>query len=434
MTYRRFVRTIATSIALFCIAALAPLHALAADEDVLVFAGQLLDVRTGEKHANRIIRIRDGLIVAIEAGADGDVPSGAIDLSGHTVLPGLIDVHTHLADNTWMGDDFDAWSYPAPMFGVIGTVNARTTLRAGFTTVRDVSAAFFADVALRDAIEAGMVEGPRMLVSGPMISMTGGHGAWGNWIGPPHEVETSAHAVADGVDEMRKTVREHIRHGVDVIKISATGGFGSPGTIPAAASYSVEELAVAVEEARKHGLRVAVHAHGAEGIRNAIAAGATSIEHGSLIDRRDFRDMKAAGIYLVMDLLGAHYDLVERNLDFSDKALGRSNQAEFDAYLELFGDAWKAGVPMAFGSDASVFPHGRNAEQFALMVQAGMPPIDAIRAATVHAAALLGRSDQLGEIAVGRAADLVAVAGDPLANIRLLEDVQFVMKGGVVVR
>ncbi|MEO1084605.1 MAG: amidohydrolase family protein, partial [Acidobacteriota bacterium] len=348
--------------------------------------------------------------------------------------PGLIDAHTHLCDNTHMDEAFDHWAYPAATFGIAGTVNARTTLEAGFTTVRDVSSPFYCDVALRDAIEAGWIEGPRMQVSGSMVTMTGGHGHWGTWIAPQHEVTTKAHTVADGVDEVRKAVRTHIRHGVDWIKVAATGGFGTSGSIPGAASYTVEELAAAVEEGRKRGLKVAAHAHGTEGIKNAIAAGVASIEHGTMLDDESLEQMEEKGVVLVMDLLAAHYELVERNRDYSDKELGASNADEWKRYRGQFTRAHEAGVDLAFGTDAGIYPHGRNAEQFGLMVEAGLTPLEAIRTATLTAAELLDLKDRIGRLKPGAWADLIAVDGDPLQDVSVLEQVRFVMKGGRVVK
>lgn len=398
-----------------------------------VFAETLLDVREGELRSNVIITITDRRISSIASGSKDSIEGQYLDLSGVTVLPGLIDSHTHLCDNSHMGADFDHWSYPAATFGIVGAANARITLQAGFTTVRDVSSPFYCDVALRDAIAKGWVEGPRMFVSGQMITMTGGHGSWGNWMAPQHKVNTDAHVIADGADEVTKAVRTHIRNNVDMIKVAATGGYGTHGSIPGAASYSVEELRAAVTEAKKHGLAVVAHAHGADGIKNAVRAGVTSVEHASMIDDEGIRLMRRNNTYAVLDLLAARYDLIEKNQDYEDKNLGRTNNEEFDAFVALFGKVHEGGVKIAFGTDAGVYPHGRNAEQFNLMVGAGMSPLEAIRSATIVAADLLAQEDTVGEIAIGKYADIIAVRGNPLENIRVLEDVTFVMKEGVVV-
>lgn len=397
-----------------------------------ILAGKVLDIQTGTLLEDVLIEIDDGIISDITENFQGPAEDGIIDLSNLTVLPGLIDAHTHLCDNSFMGSDFDHWTYPAATFGIVGTVNAQKTLEAGFTTVRNVSEPFYADIALRDAINVGWVDGPRMYVSGAMITMSGGHGNWGNWIAPQHVVNTTADAVADGPDEVRKATRIHIKHGVDLIKITATGGFGTSNSIPGAASYTIEEIEAAVDEAQKRGLKVAAHAHGAEGIKNAIAGGVHSIEHAAFLDQESIELMKDRGVYLVMDLLAAHYELIEKNKDYSDKDLSSNNQAIFDDYLDRFRQAHTAGVNMAFGSDAGVYPHGRNAEQFRLMVDAGMTALDAIRAATHKAAELIGIEKQAGEIKTGKWADLIAVKGNPLEDISELERVQFVMKAGQI--
>lgn len=397
-----------------------------------ILAGRVLDVESGRLLNSKVIVVANGRIQSIvSADKLENLPEKIIDLSGYTLLPGLIDAHTHLTDNSYMGSDFDHWALPAASFGIVGTVNAKKTLLAGFTTVRDVSSPFFAGLALRDAINAGWIEGPRMYVSGAMVTMTGGHGAWGNWIAPQHEVKTDAHSVADGADEVRRVVRGQIKRSVDLIKVAATGGFGTYGSIPGAASYSVEELAAAVDEASKRGLKVAAHAHGAEGIKNAVRAGVASIEHVTLADEQAIALMKEHQVYAVMDLLAAHYDLIERNADFSDKQMTGSNSEEFDAYLKRFAAVYRAGVPMAFGTDAGIYPHGRNAEQFGLILRAGAKAADAIRMATSWAADLIG-NDQIGEISVGKNADMIAVRGNPLEDVTLLENVVFVMRDGEV--
>lgn len=406
----------------------------AQDRPLEIFAGAMVDVEQGVLVRDVLIRIEGGVIREIRTGAENGEAENRVDLSNYTVLPGLIDAHTHLCDNAYLGEAFDYWSYPAATFGIVGTVNAETTLAAGFTTVRNVSEPFYADVALRDAIEAGWIEGPRMYVSGAMITMSGGHGNWGNWIGPQHVVSTDAHMVADGPDAVRKAARLHLKRGVDLLKITATGGFGTARSLPGAASYTVEEMRAAVDEARKRGLKVAAHAHGAEGIKNAVRAGVHSIEHASLIDAEAIELMKQHGAFLVMDLLAAHYDLVEQNRDYSDKLLAGTNREEFDRYLQRFAEAYRAGVRMAFGTDAGVYPHGRNAEQFALMVEAGMTPADAVRSATVWAAELLGVERHAGSLEAGKWADLIAVEGNPLDDVTTLERVRFVMKGGTVYR
>ena len=409
---------------------------VASAEPLYVFASHWLDVESGELRDDVLIEIHGEVIHAITVGAirPEEEKSELIDLTGLTVLPGLIDTHTHLCDNSHMDEGFDHWAYPAATFGIAGTVNARLTLEAGFTTVRDVSGPFYCDVALRDAIKRGWIEGPRMLVTGQMVTMTGGHGQWGNWIAPQHQVRTQAHAIADGVDEVRKAVRTHIRSGVDWIKVAATGGFGTSGSIPGAASYTGEELAAAVEEGRKQGIKVAAHAHGTEGIKNAITAGVASIEHGTMLDAEALEMMKEKGVFLVMDLKAAHFDLMERNRDYSDKQLDAGNEEEWKRYLAQFTKAHASGVQLAFGTDAGIYPHGQNAEQFELMVEAGLTPLEAIRSATVVAAKLLDLEERVGQLKPGAWADLIAVEGDPLQGVSVLQKVDFVMKEGRVVK
>lgn len=404
-----------------------------AAESQTILAGQVLDVEAGVLKPASLIRVEDGLITDIVPAEGQQLPDDIIDLSDLTLLPGLIDAHTHLCDDTHLGDAWDPWALSAPAFGIAGVVNARKMLDAGFTTVRNMSEPFYAGLAVRDAIARGDVPGPRVLASGPMISMTGGHGDWGSWMGPPHDGSTPAEAVADGPDEVRRKTREHLRHGVDWIKVSATGGFSSEGTQPGAASYTVEEIRAAVEEAAKRGRFVAAHAHGSAGIANAIDAGVRSIEHGTLLDDESIRLMKKHDVFLVADLFGAWYDLVEDDTDWSEKGIS-DNAAEYEAYSERIARAGREGVRLAFGSDAGATPHGRGAEQFALMVEAGISPEDALRSATKVAAALLGVWEQTGSVSVGKWADLIAVKGNPLDDVTVLTDVQFVMKGGVIHR
>ena len=407
-----------------------PIKLAHSSEAISIFAGKLLDVESGSYIENQLIEVVDGRISAISPAGKDSLSSDVINLSDYFVLPGLIDAHTNLCDSSYMGPDFDHWAYPAATFGIVGTVNALKTLQAGFTTVRDMSAPFYCDVALRDAIEKGWVAGPRVLASGTMMTMTGGHGSWGNWIAPQHHFNTAANLNADGADQTRQATRELIKNRVDVIKIAATGGYGTYGTIPGAASYTVEEMAAVVEEARKYGVHVAAHAHGAEGIKNAIKAGVRSIEHGSMIDEEGIRMMRKQGTFAVLDLLSAYFDLIELNQDYTDKELGHANDEEYQSIAERFKATYDGGVKIAFGTDAGVYPHGRNAEQFQLMVDAGMTPIDAIRSATVVAAELLDQSEDIGTLSVGKIADMIALKTDPLEDVSALEKVVFVMQGG----
>jgi imidazolonepropionase-like amidohydrolase len=305
------------------------------------------------------------------------------------------------------------------------------TLRAGFTTVRNVGADGFTDVAVRDAVNAGEVEGPRMMVSGPALGITGGH-CDENLL--PFEYHRTSEGVADGPWAARQKVREVIKYGADLIKICASGGVLSKGDQAAAPQYTLEEMQAIAAEAHKLGRKVAAHAHGAESIRDAIRAGIDSVEHSSLIDDEGIRLAKEHGTYLVFDIynddyilaMGEKAGMLPESIE-KEKQIGRRQR-------ENFRKAFQAGAKMAFGTDAGVYPHGDNARQFAKMVEWGMKPLDAIQAATIHAADLLGWSDQVGTLEKGHYADLIAVDGDPLADVKVLENVRFVMKGGAVVR
>ncbi|GIW88155.1 MAG: Xaa-Pro dipeptidase [Isosphaeraceae bacterium] len=405
-----------------------------------VVAGRLFD-GTGDGYRERVVIVIEGERIARVVGLDEWEGAGSgeavLDLSGYVVLPGLIDCHTHLSSR---GDRFDEINKfkDGPYRAAFYAVNhARTTLMAGFTTVRDVGSPAFLAVELRDTINEGHVVGPRVVASGPALSMTGGHGDL-NRFGP--QVRTQLFPVerdfriADGVDQVRQTTRAQLKHGVDVVKIHASGGVMSRGDSPGAAQYTVEELRACVEEAHAAGRKVAAHAHGAEGIKNAVRAGVDSIEHGSLIDEEGIRMMKERGTWLVADIYNDDYllgkaielKLPQESID-KERALGQLQRENFRRAVE-------AGVRVAFGTDAGVYPHGDNAKQFAYMVQYGMTPAGAIRAATSDAAELLGWSDRVGRVAVGLYADLIAVDGDPLEDVRVLESVDFVMKGGVVVK
>ncbi|HEX6278785.1 MAG TPA: amidohydrolase family protein [Pyrinomonadaceae bacterium] len=401
-----------------------------ADKQVIL-AGKLFDPVSGTVKSNVLIVVEKGVIKnVLPSSARSDNPI-TIDLSGSTVLPGLIDTHTHVAYNSY-DRSVSLIELGIAAYGIIGAKNAEKTLLAGFTTVRDVGTDFYADVAIRNAINRGWIPGPRMYVSASALTITGGHGSWENSLAPHLELKVKPTAVVDGADEVRKQVRLHIKNGVDVIKINATGGFGTSGTVPGAASFSIAEMKAAVEEARKAGKKVAAHAHGAEGIKNAILAGVDSIEHGTFLDDESVALMKEHKVFLVMDVLAAYVDLIEADKDYMDKQLGMTNKELYEKFEANFMKAYTAGVRMAFGTDSSVFPHGQNGRQFLLMQKAGMKPIDAIRSATINAAQLIGIEKDAGTIEVGKWADIIAVKGDPLSDLSLLERVEFVMKAGTI--
>ena len=403
----------------------------AAPEDVAVHAGKVLDVRTGKYAEDQLIWIERGKIKAIGK-ISKQLPPGTktIDLASLTILPGLIDCHTHLT----MSPEFlgpRGLHISNPRSALVGARSARVTLEAGFTTVRNVGASGYSDVALRDAINAGDVPGPRMLVSGPPLSITGGHGD-NNFLAP--QFNYSEDGVANGIDGVMTKVRENIKYGADLIKFMATGGVLSEGDNPALEQYSPEEMKAIVDTAHGLGRKVAAHAHGALGIKNAVLAGVDSIEHGSYINDEDIALMKQRGTYLVPtvfleDWLFANY----QHLGFTQSMTDKMNMVLPIAKQNL-SHAFKDGVKVAFGTDAAVYPHGMNAGEFATMVKMGLPPLVAIQAATVNAADLLGWSDRVGTLDPGKFADIVAVDGDPIADVSTLEHVRFVMKGGEIIK
>lgn len=404
-------------------------------QDLLIRAGHVLDVDTGRMLAGRDILVRDGRVASIAASAD-DVDPGlrVLDWSTLTVVPGLMDMHTHLADEGPYGDPATPLRSNAARDAFIGARNARATLQAGFTTVRDVGVyRGFADVQLRDAINAGLVPGPRMFVAGTYVTVTGGGG---EITGLPAGTEVPAifrRGVADNEAEVRRRVNEILDAGADFIKVIATGAVLADGTEPGQSEYTEAEIRAAVEEAGRRGRFVAAHAHGAEGIKRAVRAGARSIEHGSLMDDEAIALMKQHGTFLVADIYNGDYiDSVGRRDGWSAEIL-RKNLDTTEAQREGFRKAVAAGVNIAYGTDSGVYPHGDNARQFAYMVRYGMTPLQAIRAATLESARLLGKEKELGSIAPGKLADLIALACDPLADIACLQQVRGVVKAGVPV-
>jgi imidazolonepropionase-like amidohydrolase len=402
----------------------------AAGATSVVRCGGLLDVRAGKMVRGAAVVVEGDRIARVQL--DGAIPRGAteIDWSGFTCLPGLIDVHVHMTANARL-HGYQTLGVSLPRRTVTGVSNAGVTLRAGFTTVRNLGSEGFADVALRDGADAGEIEGPRMLVSGPALGITGGH-CDSNLLAP--EFRYSSPGVADGPWAARARVRENIKYGADVIKICASGGVMSKGDQPGTPQYTLEEMRAIVEEAHKLGRKVAAHAHGAQSIREAIEAGADSVEHCSFIDDEGIRLAKTRGTFLVFDIYnddfilaeGAKTGLLAENIE-KERQVGQLQR-------ENFQRAHRAGVRMAFGTDAGVYPHGDNARQFAYMVRFGMTPIEAIRTATTGAAELLGWADRVGGLEPGLYADIIAVEGNPAEQIAVLEKVRFVMKGGKVVR
>ncbi|MFN7551232.1 MAG: amidohydrolase family protein [Pseudomonadota bacterium] len=406
----------------------AVLAAPAPAADTVVTAARLLDVRSGKLVEAPQVVLRDDRIAAV--GKVGDpVPEGAthIDLAGKTLLPGLIDMHVHLdSDPTYGG--YEGLRFSDRFWSVLVVPHAERTLHAGFTTVRNVGADAWNDVGLRQAIEEGKVRGPRVVTAAISFGATGGH--CDSTYFPPSMDQKNAFS-ADSADEARKAVRTLRKYGAQVIKICATGGVFSRNTEPGQQQMTYAEMKAVVDEASMWGLRVAAHAHGTSGIKDAIRAGVHTIEHASLIDEEGIRLAKQHGAWLSMDIYNTEYTQAEgrKNGVLEDNL--RKDREIADIQRENFRRAHRAGAKMVFGSDAGIFPHGQNARQFATMVAYGMSPVDAIRSATLNAAEALGRDD-LGAIEVGRLADLVAVDGDPTADVSVLESVPFVMKGGVV--
>src|SRR5947209_3473606 len=399
---------------------------------VLVRAGHLLDVKTGKTLDNQAILVEGDKVVSVGPASGNQATSGTttINLPNATVLPGLIDAHTHLTGDP-KNIGYPSLGISVPRHALTGAKNARLTLQAGFTTVRNVGATGYSDVAVRDAINAGDIPGPRMLVSGPALSITGGH-CDNNLL--PYEYHATSDGAADGIEAVQHKVREIIKYGADVIKICATGGVMSKGDDPQASQYTLEEMKAIVADAHRLGRKVAAHAHGAQGIRWASEAGVDSVEHASYIDDAAIAELKKNGTYLVPTLYLGDWFMENAEKNRVPDFLLVKAKAVMPAARKNVAHAFASGVKVAFGTGAAVYPHGLNAHEFAVMVKLGLGPLQAIQAATVNDADLLGWSDKVGTIEPGKWADIIAVDGDPVKDVTTLEHVKFVMKGGEVVK
>ncbi|TRY28781.1 metal-dependent hydrolase family protein [Aliiglaciecola sp. M165] len=395
-----------------------------------ISADYLVDVTNGKLIESPVVVVIDGKIGQVSRQDKIEIPADAqhLELNGHTLVPGLMDMHVHLTSNANL-HGYKRLASSVPRTALYGVTSAKATLMAGFTTVRNVGAPGYADVALRDAINDGDIIGPRMFVAGPSLGITGGH-CDNNLL--PSEYKAKGQGVADGPWQVRAKVRENIKFGADVIKFCATGGVLSKGTKVGAQQYSQEEMNAIVEEAKLRGLVTAAHAHGTDGIKAAIKAGVTSVEHASFLDKEAIKLAKKYGTYFSMDIYTTEYILgegekagiLQESLD-KERVVGARQR-------ESFTQAVKAGVKMVFGSDAGVYPHGDNPKQLSRMVRFGMTEMQALQAATINPATMLKKSDELGSIDVGKVADIIAVKGNPLDDISVMEDVQFIMKDGVI--
>ena len=409
------------------VVALASIDAVA--QNMAIKGATILDVTNGEMVKNHVVIVKDGRIASVTPARLMEIPKSidVIDLQGHTLLPGLIDMHVHLTSGGGY-HGYERLKLTDERRAILGVVHAEQTLMAGFTTVRNVGAGSFGDVALRDAINDGDIPGPRMLVSGPPIGITGGHCSDNNLLPPEYGI--TGEGVADGPWAARTAVRRNIKYGADLIKTCSTGGVLSKGTKVGAPQYTLEELTALVDEAHSRGLKVASHAHGSEGIINALKAGADTIEHASFIDDEGIRLAIENDAALSMDIYvteyilgeGANAGILEESLE-KERMTGATQRSNFRKAVE-------AGATIVYGTDAGVYPHGQNAKQLSRMTRFGMTPLQAIQSATVTAAEVMGWGYEVGKIQEGYAADFIAVKGNPLENIELLETPAVIIKGG----
>ncbi len=408
--------------------------AIAQASETRLLCGSMLDVESGEILTDRTLVVVDDTIVEVLEEIDSGDDARSIDLTDQTCLPGLMDMHTHFASELTEGSYIRRFTEDAPVLALRAADNARITLEAGFTTVRELGDSFDVSVALRDAIQQGLAEGPRIFTSAKSLATTGGHADPTNayrddLAGDPGPRE----GVINGPVEARKAVRQRYKDGADLIKITATGGVLSVARRGENPQFLTDEIEAVVETARDYDMHVAAHAHGAEGMKRSIRAGVASIEHGTLMEEEVMDLMIEHEVWYVPTISAGKFVAEKADVDGFFPELVRPKARELGPKIqETFGEAWRAGVPIAFGTDAGVGPHGDNAMEFVYMVETGYPEIDAIRSATLHAARLLDMEDELGQLAPDMKADVIAVSGNPLEDIETLLKMDFVMAAGRV--
>lgn len=412
----------------------AAVHAETPGASVALHCGHLLDTTSGRLLGETTVVTEGRRIKDIRAGRIDVSGAQVVDLASATCLPGLIDSHTHLTSETSPTGYTDQFRWNTADYAIRSTVYARRTLEAGFTTVRNLGDGANASIALRNAINAGIVPGPRIFTAGGAIGTTGGHaddsdGYRADLQGDP----VAKDGIINGTDDAWKAVRQHYKDGVDLLKIMPSGGVLDESSSVDNAQMTIEEIKAVVTAAHDYGFTVAAHAHGAEAIRRSVIAGVDSIEHGTFMSDEDMKLMKQHGTWYVPTIIAGRYvqEMAEKPGYYPAQVAAKAKQVG-PLIQQTAGKAYKAGVKIAFGTDAAVYPHGRNAKEFEYMVEAGIPPLYALQAATTHAAELLGQSKNLGSIEAGKLADVIAVDGNPLADITLLQNVRFVMKDGVI--
>jgi imidazolonepropionase-like amidohydrolase len=393
-------------------------------------AGRLVDVIAGQVRSDQVILIQNGKIIQIGPVSSTAIPDDAtlIDLSSATVTPGLIDTHTHITSDPYLGS-WEGYGLSVPRLAITGAANARKMLMSGVTTLRDVGSIGFGDLAVRDAINAGEIEGPRILGSGPALGITGGH-CDSNMLAP--EYKERAEAVADGPDAVRAMVRRNVKYGVDVIKYCGTGGVFSKGTFPGAQQFTEEEVKALIDEAHMHQRRVAVHAHGAAGIKVALRQGVDTVEHASMIDDEGLKLAKEKGAFLSMDIYNTEFTQAFGKRNGVLEEFLQKDRDTAQVQRDNFGKAVRMGIKLTMGTDAGIYPHGDVGKHVSTMVDFGMTPMQALTAASLNGATALGIEAQTGSISVGKSADIIATKDNPIANIRAIESVGFVMRAGVV--